>query len=61
MRELFIPQYMDRRPYNVWEEKRDGAEDWALDKARQILATHIPEPLDPHLQAELKRISSSLG
>ncbi|NJD60783.1 MAG: hypothetical protein FIA98_15425, partial [Anaerolineae bacterium] len=23
MREIYIPQFMDRRPYNVWEEKKD--------------------------------------
>jgi trimethylamine:corrinoid methyltransferase-like protein len=56
MRELFVPQYMDRRPYNEWQEKRDGAADWATAKARQILETHQPEPLDPKLSAELQRI-----
>jgi trimethylamine--corrinoid protein Co-methyltransferase len=59
MRELFMPQYMDRRPYTVWEEKQDGAADWALSKARQILETHQPDPLDPHLSDELKRIIAS--
>ncbi len=24
MREIFVPQFMDRRPYHEWEEKRDG-------------------------------------
>lgn len=56
MREIFVPQFMDRRPYNVWEEKRDGAVEWATEKARQILATHQPVPLDPSLSAELERI-----
>jgi trimethylamine--corrinoid protein Co-methyltransferase len=60
MRELFIPQFMDRRPYNVWEEKRDDGHDWALEKARKILATHQPEPLDPAISMELKSIISSV-
>ncbi len=60
MRELFVPQYMDRRPYNVWEEKKDGARDWALSKARQILASHQPDPLDPAISLEFDNIIASL-
>ena len=60
MREVFLPQFMDRRPYNVWQEKQDGAADWALSKARQILASHAPDPLDPALSAELRRIIAAL-
>jgi trimethylamine:corrinoid methyltransferase-like protein len=60
MREIFLPQFMDRRPYNLWEEKRDGAPQWALAKARDILSSHQPEPLDPELSVELKRIVASL-
>jgi len=56
MREVFLPQFIDRRPYNEWQERRDGPADWALDKARQILATHEPQALDPLLSAELGRI-----
>ncbi len=59
MREIFVPHFMDRRPYNVWEEKRDGPRDWAREKARNILATHQPEPLDPAVSAELSRIISA--
>jgi trimethylamine--corrinoid protein Co-methyltransferase len=60
MRELFLPQFMDRRPYNVWEEKRDGAPDWALAKAGELLEKHQPEPLDPKLSAELGQIIAGL-
>jgi len=56
MRELWIPRLFDRRPYNVWEEKQDGARDWARQKAQDILKTHHPDPLDPKLSAELARI-----
>ncbi len=56
MREMFLPQYMDRRPYNEWEEKQDGAVEWATAKARQIMETHQPDLLDPAVSAELARI-----
>jgi trimethylamine--corrinoid protein Co-methyltransferase len=60
MREVFLPQFMDRRPYNEWEAQQDGAQDWALAKAREILRTHQPEPLDPGLARELGRIIASV-
>jgi trimethylamine--corrinoid protein Co-methyltransferase len=60
MRQLFLPQFMDRRPYNEWESKQDGAPDWAQAKARQVIAEHQPEPLDPSLSHELMRIIASL-
>lgn len=56
MRELWLPRILDRRPWSAWEEKRDGARQWALDKARAILRDHRPLPLDDRLQAELQRI-----
>lgn len=56
MKEIFLPQFMDRRPYETWLDKGDNARDWALAKARQIYATHQPEPLDPALSAEMDRI-----
>lgn len=60
MRERWLPTLMDRRPYQVWEEKRDGARQWAGEKARQILRTHTPEPLDATLQQELARIIAAV-
>ncbi|HEX7973902.1 MAG TPA: trimethylamine methyltransferase family protein [Anaerolineales bacterium] len=60
MRERWQPTLMDRRPYNLWEEKRDGARDWARQKAQQILKEYHPEPLDPKLQAELQKIIRSV-
>lgn len=56
MREVFLPQFMDRRPYNVWEEQGDGPADWAQARAREILEKHQPEPLDEKLSQELGRI-----
>ena len=60
MRELWVPTLFDRRPYNVWEEKHDGAREWAQDRAQWILKNHQPTPLDPKLDAELERIVATL-
>jgi len=60
MRDVFLSQFMDRRPYNEWEEKKDDARDWALAKARKLLSTHQPEPLDAKLSAEMAKIIASL-
>jgi trimethylamine--corrinoid protein Co-methyltransferase len=59
MRELFLPQFMDRRPYNEWEARKDDARDWALEKARKILTSHQPDGLDSHVSAELAKIIAS--
>jgi trimethylamine---corrinoid protein Co-methyltransferase len=56
MRDVFLSEFMDRRPYNEWEAKKDDARDWALDKARKVLASHQPVPLDAQLSTELAKI-----
>ena len=60
MHKLWLHTLMDRRPYSEWEEKRDGARDWALERAKKILSTHQPEPLDPKLEVELLKIIQSV-
>ena len=60
MRELFMPQFMDRRPYSEWETKGDDARAWATAKARKILAEHCPEPLDPKISLEMAKIIKSV-
>jgi len=60
MREVFLPQFMDRRPYSEWEARKDDARDWALAKARKTLESHQPDPLDPKVSAEMAKIVSSL-
>jgi trimethylamine--corrinoid protein Co-methyltransferase len=60
MHDLWLPRLMDRRPYCQWEEKGDSARDWALDKAKEILKSHHPEPLDPKLCTELEKIIQSV-
>ncbi len=59
-RDLWMPKFMDRRPYNEWEEKRDGARDWAREEAKCILSTHQLEPLDTKLSDELRQIIAAL-
>jgi trimethylamine--corrinoid protein Co-methyltransferase len=56
MGDLWVPTLLDRRPYEEWERDRAGPRDWARERARQLLATHQPEPLDPGLVAELDQI-----
>jgi trimethylamine--corrinoid protein Co-methyltransferase len=60
MRELFMPQFMDRRPYSEWETKKDDARDWALAKARKTLKEHQPDPLDENIGREMERIIKSV-
>ena len=60
MRELFMPQFMDRRPYGEWETKQDDARDWAVNKARKVLAEHCPEPLEAKISEEMTKIIGSV-
>ena len=60
LRDLWVPRLMDRRPYEVWEERRDGARDWARARAQEILSTYQPEPLDPALDEEMGRIIATV-
>lgn len=60
MRELFLPQFMDRRPYSEWEIRKDDSRDWALQKARNTLAKHQPDPLDLAVSSELANIIQAL-
>jgi trimethylamine--corrinoid protein Co-methyltransferase len=59
MRELWLPELLDRRTYDEWVVKKDGAREWAGEKSRAILKNHPGEPLDPKLAEELKRIITS--
>ena len=59
MRELWLPELLDRRTYDEWVVKKDGAREWAGEKAWDILKNHPGEPLDPKQADELKRIITS--
>ena len=56
MRELWRPRFMDRRPMGVVEAEGGGPRAWANAKAKELLATHVPEPLEAGLAAELAGI-----
>jgi trimethylamine---corrinoid protein Co-methyltransferase len=60
MRERWRPALMDRRPYEIWEQKKDGAREWAMEKARAILNDYFPEVLDPKIDKELQKIIAEL-
>lgn len=60
MRELFMPQFLDRRPYSKWEETGEDARSWAINKARKILKEHQPDPLDEIISKEFERIIKSV-
>lgn len=56
MRDIWLPKYFDRRTYEEWGQKKDDGRDWAREKAKQVLGTHQPEPLDPQIVKEFERI-----
>jgi trimethylamine---corrinoid protein Co-methyltransferase len=58
-RDLWVTKYMDRRPYETWQNKGDGARDWARANVQNILATHQPEALENKLVIELEKIIRS--
>jgi trimethylamine--corrinoid protein Co-methyltransferase len=53
MKGLWKSTYMDRRTYGQWLDDPDKFHTAALEKARSLLKTHQPEPLDPALDREL--------
>jgi trimethylamine--corrinoid protein Co-methyltransferase len=60
MREIWLPKYMDRRPYEVWLESRDSSREWARDRALEIYENHIPVQFDPAIDREMSKIIASL-
>jgi trimethylamine--corrinoid protein Co-methyltransferase len=60
MRDIFLPEFMDRRPVLEWETRGDNARDWALEKARKKLSIHQPDPLDESISSEMGRIIASV-
>lgn len=59
VRNLWKHTLLDRRPYNVWEKKKDNAIDWAGEKARQIFVSHHPKPLEAGLEEEMGKLVRS--
>ena len=56
MRSMWKTRFMDRRPMGVVEAEGGGPRTWANARARELLATHLPETLEPALAAELARV-----
>jgi len=59
MRDLWQTRYLDRRHYGAFEADPDKYHREALERARTLLRDHQPEPLDPALDAELRRLVDS--
>src|SRR5581483_11272160 len=60
MRELWMPRFFDRRPWEEWETAgRPGPRDAARDRVREILAEHEPDPPPEDAERELARIVES--
>lgn len=60
MRDIWIPKYMDRRPYEIWQESGESSREWARERAKNIYENHVPDPLDPKIDLEIFRIIKSL-
>ena len=60
MRQLWRPRLFDRRSFDAWEADSAGSAVWAAQRARDLLQTHQPVPLESGLAAELKRIIASV-
>jgi len=56
MRDIWVPKYMDRRPYESWLEIGDNPRDWARLKAQEIFENHNPEPLEENIRREFCKI-----
>jgi trimethylamine---corrinoid protein Co-methyltransferase len=60
MRAVFAPQYLDRRPFETWEQDPHYVRNKAREKARKILASHQPDVLDERIKAEFERIIAAV-
>ena len=57
MGEIWRPGIWDRTPYDAWlAAGKKGALENAEEKAREILASHVPEPLSQDVRDELRRL-----
>jgi trimethylamine--corrinoid protein Co-methyltransferase len=60
MREIWLPEFIDRCAYSEWERDKTASRDRARAKAKEILKNHKPEPLDPKISAEFEKIIASI-
>ena len=56
-KEFWLPDLMERMPWDSWQSQEiKGLEARARERARQIIATHHPEPLSPEQVREIDAI-----
>ena len=60
MRAMWKSRFMDRRPMGTVETDGGGPGAWAKARARELLATHVPEPLEPGLAREMAAVVSAV-
>jgi len=60
MRAMWKSRFMDRRPMGTVETDGGGPGAWAKARARELLATHVPEPLEPRLAREMAAVVSAV-
>ncbi|MEX0991476.1 MAG: trimethylamine methyltransferase family protein [Actinomycetota bacterium] len=61
MRDFYYPAYYNRQMWEDWEEAgKPKPEEAARDKIREILETHVPEPLPDDISAEFDKIVARL-
>jgi trimethylamine--corrinoid protein Co-methyltransferase len=62
MRELWQPRLFDRGTWEEWEAQgRQTPRDRARERARSLLASHVPPPLDDGVGQELERIVAAFS
>ena len=57
-KEIWMPRLIERRDWSSWE--KDGRKDIerrAIEKTKEILASHQPARLTPNIEAEIDRIA----
>ncbi len=60
MRNIWVPKYMDRRPYEIWKESPESSREWARARALELYENHNPDPLDSRVNMEISRIITAL-
>jgi len=57
-KEIWMPRLIERRDWSSWEKDgRKDIEQRAIEKTREILASHQPARLTPNIEAEIDRIA----
>jgi trimethylamine--corrinoid protein Co-methyltransferase len=57
--EHLLPDLFPRESYEAWEARSQSEEEIAIEKVKEILSTHEPEPLPDEVIREIDRIYAS--